>query len=249
MRLTYVGHATVLIELDGLRFLTDPLLTRWVGPLRRQWPAVDPDRLRAIDAVLLSHLHYDHCHFPSLAQVNNGARLTVPCGSGSFLRSGGLRDIDEVRPGDRFTVGTVDVRVVQAVHEAGRPFSGVSAAPQGFILHGSQTVYFAGDTDIFSEMSDLDAAIDVALIPVWGWGPNLGPGHLDPARAAEAIRLLRPRIAIPIHWGTYFPAGLPWGRRIALQDAPRLFMQIASKVAPGVKVRIIEPGGSMVIPS
>lgn len=247
-RLTYLGHATLLIEMDGRRFLTDPLLTRWIGPLRRQWPPIDPDFVGDIDAVLLSHLHHDHLHIPSLFRLDPGTRLIVPSGSGSFLRSRGLPDVDEVKPGDQFSVGAVDLRVVRAVHDPGRPFSNVAAEPQGFILHGSHIIYFAGDTDIFPEMRDLDPAIDVALIPIWGWGPTLGAGHLDPSRAAKALELLQPRVAIPIHWGTYFPAGLPWRRRLALGDVPRAFKFLASEIAPGVEVRIVDPGGSTVIP-
>lgn len=248
-RLTYVGHATVLIEMDGSRILTDPLLTRWLGPLRRQWPAVDPAWMRDIDCVLLSHLHHDHFHLPSLARLDTGSRCVVPLGAGALLRARGFRNVDEVSPGDRFTIGTVDVDVVRAIHDSRRHFSDVTAEPQGFVLRGSQTVYFAGDTDIYPEMRDLGPALNVALIPVWGWGATLGPGHLDPLRAAEAVGLLQPRIAIPIHWGTYFPAGLPWRRRFALRETARAFRDFVREIAPGVEVQIIEPGQSVTIPS
>lgn len=247
LRLTYVGHATVLIEMDGQRFLTDPLLTRWLGPLRRQLGPVDPAWLRAIDGVLLSHLHHDHLHFPSLARLGRETRLIVPSGAGELLRPRGFRRIDEVRPGEQFTIGSVEVDVVRAIHDPARHLSNVTAEPQGFLLRGSQTVYFAGDTDLYPEMRDLDPAIDVALIPIWGWGPTLGPGHLDPLRAADAVGLLQPRIAVPIHWGAYFPAALPWRRRLTLREMPRAFSLRASVVAPDVEVRVIEPGGSMVV--
>lgn len=247
-RITYIGHATLLIELDGVRFLTDPLLTQWVGPLRRQWPPVDQAWTRDIDVVLLSHLHHDHFHLPSLARVDPEARLVVPSGSGSYLRSRGWRNIDEVSPIEEFTVGNVDVQVVPALHGPTRPLSRLVAEPQGFVLRGSQTIYFAGDTDIFSEMDTLVPDLDVALVPIWGWGPTLGEGHLDPARAAEAVKLLKPRIAIPIHWGTFFPVGLPW-RRAVLGDTARAFSVFTTAIAPAVDVRIVEPGKSISISS
>lgn len=247
LRLTYVGHATLLIELDGHRFLTDPLLTPWLGPLRRQWPPVDLALARDLDAVLLSHIHHDHLHLPSLARVDKQTQLIVPTGSGSLLPAQQLREINEVEPGDRFSFGSVEVEVVRADHDATRPFSAVTAVPQGFILRGSQTIYFAGDTDIFPEMSDLDSAIDLALIPIWGWGPTLGTGHLNPFRAADALTLLEPRIAVPIHWGTYFPLALPWRRQVALRLAPLEFRQHAEERAPEVEVRIIKPGDATVI--
>jgi L-ascorbate metabolism protein UlaG (beta-lactamase superfamily) len=250
LRLTYVGHATVLIELDGIRFLTDPLLTRWLGPLRRQLKPVEAASLHDIDCVLLSHLHHDHLHLPSLALLDRSTQLVVPSGAGGLLRARGFRDIREVRPGERFSIGSVEVDVVRAVHDPARHLSTVTAEPQGFLLRGSQTVYFAGDTDLYPEMRDLHPAIDVALIPIWGWGPTLGPGHLDPVRAADAVGLLRPRIAIPIHWGTYFPAALPWRRRVTLREMPRAFSFRVSVVAPAVEVRVIDPGESTaVLPS
>ena len=98
-------------------------------------------------------------------------------------------------------------RVVPAEHDRGRAPFGVSGQPVGYVVEGTQTAYFAGDTDLFEGMADL-GALDVALVPIWGWGPGLGPGHLDPVGAARAVGLLRPRVVVPIHWGTYFPLHL-----------------------------------------
>ena len=74
------------------------------------------------------------------------------------------------------------------------------------MVAGTASVFFAGDTDLFDEMSGLVPKLDLALLPIWGWGPTIGPGHLDPGRAAEALTLLAPRLAVPIHWGTLRPA-------------------------------------------
>ena len=81
----------------------------------------------------------------------------------------------------------------------------MSGPALGYLLQGSQSVYFAGDTDLFPEMAAL-GGVDVALLPVAGWGPRLPEGdHMNPRRAAEALKILKPRLAIPIHWGTYTP--------------------------------------------
>ena len=102
-------------------------------------------------------------------------------------------------------LGGVQVDAVEALHSGFRPPLGPTAPAIGFVIRGTRSVYFAGDTDMFPGMADL-GPIDLALIPVWGWGPTLGRGlHLDPLRAAEALRLIRPRAAVPIHWGTYWP--------------------------------------------
>lgn len=247
-RLTFVGHATVLIEMDGIRVLTDPALTSWIGPLRRRPTRMDPEWTQEVDAVLLSHIHHDHLHLPSLARVDPDARLVTPAGTGDFLRAAGFRNIQEVLPDDEITIGSVGVRVVSAEHDAGRPGSRLQVKPQGFVLDGSNTIYFPGDTASFPDLSDVTDTVDLALVPIWGWGPTLGPGHLDPESAADALGSLQPRLAVPIHWGTYFPVGLPWRRRFALSEAPHIFQRLARSTAPDVDVRVIEPGAELTLP-
>jgi L-ascorbate metabolism protein UlaG (beta-lactamase superfamily) len=122
----------------------------------------------------------------------------------------------------------------------------LSASCLGFIIEGAYSIYFPGDTDIFPGMAHLAEQLDVALLPIWGWGPTLGPGHMNPAVAATALTLLNPRLAIPIHWGTLYPSGL--GRlnpRRFLTDPPHHFARLAARVAPTVEVRIVPPGGSV----
>jgi L-ascorbate metabolism protein UlaG (beta-lactamase superfamily) len=111
----------------------------------------------------------------------------------------------------------------------------------GYVVSGSRTVYFAGDTDLFDGMDAIADPLDVALVPVAGWGPRLPPGHLDPARAAEAVRRLRPRVAVPIHWGTLKPV---YRRTPYSGGAPEEFAARVAEVAPGVEVRILRIGES-----
>jgi L-ascorbate metabolism protein UlaG (beta-lactamase superfamily) len=109
----------------------------------------------------------------------------------------------------------------------------------GFVV---DRVYFAGDTDLFDGMAEIGArGLDVALLPIWGWGPRLPPGHLDPERAAQATRLLAPRVVIPIHWGTYRRAGM---RRGDLDRPAREFAGAVARAAPGVDVVVLRPGES-----
>jgi L-ascorbate metabolism protein UlaG (beta-lactamase superfamily) len=113
----------------------------------------------------------------------------------------------------------------------------------GYVVEAASRVYFAGDTDVYDSMATL-APLDVALLPVWGWGPRVGEGHLNPRTAAEALRLLRPRVAVPIHWGTFRPVYLR-GRPPA--DAPREFARHAADLAPEVEVRILQPGETLTL--
>jgi L-ascorbate metabolism protein UlaG (beta-lactamase superfamily) len=153
----------------------------------------------------------------------------------------------EIEAGERFHVGALEVEAVPAEHDGGRGPFGASGAAVGYVVTGSSTVYFAGDTDLFEGMGAL-GDIDVGLIPIWGWGPTLGRGgHLDPARAAEAARLVAPRVAIPIHWGTYSPIhlGLRGAPRF-LELPPAEFVVAARELAPEVEVRVLQPGESFV---
>jgi L-ascorbate metabolism protein UlaG (beta-lactamase superfamily) len=235
--ITWLGHATVLVELSGTRVLTDPLLRSRVAHLTRRVPAPDRAAVEQIDAVLLSHVHRDHMDRPSLRALPEEVSVIGPPGTRKLLR--GRRDVCDLVEGASVEVGRMTVRAVPASHEVRRARRSLPAV--GFVLAGERRVYFAGDTDLFEQMSAL-RPLDLALLPVWGWGATLGRGHLNPRRAAEALTLLRPRRAVPIHWGTYFPAWAGRGGHRALEGPPREFAARAAELAPDVDVRVLRPG-------
>ncbi len=244
--ITYVGHATVLIELNGLRLLTDPILRNRVSFLRRRkYPTLKPEQLGHIDAVLLSHLHHDHMDPPSLRMVGADVPLFAPRGSGQLLRKKGMRNVVEMSAGDKRQLGPLTIRATYADHNPQRHPLGASAECIGYVVEGEYSIYFPGDTDIFPGMNKLAEDLDVALLPVWGWGPTLGTGHMDPQRAAEALKLLQPKLTIPIHWGVFYPTGFGLFRTNYLYQPPRYFAAHAAEVAPDVLVRIVQPGKSL----
>jgi L-ascorbate metabolism protein UlaG (beta-lactamase superfamily) len=245
-RVTWIGHATALIELEGVRLLTDPLLRNHLGHLKRHGAAPDPALLRDVDAVLVSHLHFDHLDVPSLRRLSRSVRVLAPAGAGRFLRRQGFPHAEELAVGDVADVRGVAITAVPAVHDQRRrPYAGGPKADAiGFIVGGR--VYFAGDTDLFDGMQELHT--DVALVPVWGWGPSLGEGHLDPPAAARATALLQPRIAIPIHWGTFYPRGLARYKAHRLTAPPHEFAAAVAELAPGVDVRVLTPGQGLALP-
>jgi L-ascorbate metabolism protein UlaG (beta-lactamase superfamily) len=237
----YIGHGTVLIELDGVRLLTDPLLRARVAHLRRAVPLEDAPR--SVDAVLLSHGHYDHLDLPSLRKLEPSTRVVAPRGLAARVAGFDVVAVDE---GDELTVGPVTVRATHAEHEGGRPPFGEGPA-LGYAILGSRRIFFAGDTDLFDAMEGLIPDLDLALIPIWGWGASLGRGkHLDPERAAEAVRRLAPRIAVPIHWGTYRPAHRRAGAWFLTEPA-EAFARAAASVAPEVEVRVLRPGETLAL--
>jgi L-ascorbate metabolism protein UlaG (beta-lactamase superfamily) len=239
----YVGHSTVLIELDGVRLLTDPLLRRRVVHLHRRSP-IDLESIRTVDAVLISHAHRDHLDVPSLRKVDRAATAVVPRGLAGPVERLGFARLVEVDEGQSVSFGAVEVSATHAEHDERRRIGRLRGATLGYAVSGTHRLYFAGDTSLFPEMAGLVPDLDLALIPIWGWGPTLGSGeHLDPAGAAEAIRRLRPRMAVPIHWGTYRP--LHHGVRREpdfLTEPAEEFLREAAKAAPDVEVHVLKPG-------
>jgi L-ascorbate metabolism protein UlaG (beta-lactamase superfamily) len=205
--LGWLGHGSVLLELDGVRLLADPLLRRRVAHLRRSVP-LPAEPPAEIDAVLITHQHLDHLDLPSLALIGRDLPLVVPQVAGPLLRRRHFRNVTEVVEGDVVVFGGVRVIAVPALHDGRRLLFGESAAALGYVIEGSRRVYLAGDTGLFAAMAEL-RPLDAAALPVWGWGPTLGPGHMGPEDAAEAVVLLAPRVAVPIHYGTYGPIGSP----------------------------------------
>ena len=242
-RVTYVGHATVLVEMNGVRLLTDPVLRRRVGPLRRHGATPNPQLTEGIDALLISHLHHDHADAPSLRRLSKAVPVLAAPGAGAFLSRLGFGDIRELAPGDAAEIGGVRVTATEANHPAGgRRFERASRAV-GFEVDGERRIYFAGDTDLFEDMDEIGGGrLDLALLPIWGWGTNIGPGHLDPERAARAAALLSPRTVVPIHWGTLYPLGLARLRPEPLRAPPRQLAAWMRELAPQAELRVLAPG-------
>ena len=240
--LTWLGHSTVVIDLEGTRVVTDPVLRARVWHLRREG-VVAAEALGDLDAILVSHTHYDHLDLRSLDRLDRNLTVVVPRGVARLVRRRGFERVFELEIGEELALGGVRIRATRAEHESSRGPLSPSTPSLGYVVEGRARIYFAGDTGLFAEMSEI-APVDVALLPVAGWGPRLPAGHLDPAGAAEALRLLRPKVALPIHWGTLWRvfADRP-------DDRPaREFVRIAHELAPEVDVRVLSIGETLPLP-
>lgn len=248
MNVAFAGHSTILVELDGVRVLIDPLFRSALLHLQRHAPLVDLDRYGKPDVLLISHSHMDHLDKRSLKLVDKSARAIVPSDCVKLLRSQGFTDVVGVSAGDELEAAGLSVRAVHADHAGSRMPWNREAETLGFVVDGSQRFYYAGDTDIFEAMSELHPRLDLALMPVWGWGPKLGVGHLDPVRAAQATAMIRPRVVVPVHWGGYLPAGMASRRPELLVDPPRRFRALVEEAdLPQTRVELIEPGDEISI--
>lgn len=242
----FVGHATALLALGGVRVLTDPFLRSRLGPLARHGPLPDPATLRA-DIVLISHGHADHFDMHSIEALPGSPVLVVPRGLGaSAQRVAGASHVVELVAGGSVDVSGVRIVAVPARHwiSPGAP----RAKPIGYLLEGAgggaapARVYFAGDTGRFPGMAAEIGQVDLALLPVWTWGPHLGPGHLGPRTAALVSAELAPRAVVPIHWGTLYPRHLHRLWRRALVEPGDRFAARARALAPEVAVHVLRPG-------
>ncbi|WP_306215959.1 MBL fold metallo-hydrolase [Actinoplanes sp. RD1] len=250
---TWWGHSTMWLADSGVSLLTDPLLTDRLFHLRRMAGAT-PELPGAPDAVLVSHLHADHFHLPSLKAVPGSPLLVVPRGSAGFVAKGlGRAWADrcvELAPGEETTVGAVTVRAVPAAHDGNRgPWSRLTSRAMGFVVEGAARTWYGGDTGLFDGMSEL-GPLDLALVPVGGWGPTLGAeGHLDAADGAEALRRVKAAWAVPVHYGTFWPIGMGRVRPHMFSGPGEEFARVAATTSPDTHVRVLAQGETLTVES
>jgi L-ascorbate metabolism protein UlaG (beta-lactamase superfamily) len=219
LRITFVGHATVLIQMDGLNILTDPVWSdrvgpvSWIGPRRVRPPAIRFEDLPPIDVVLLSHNHYDHLDLPTLwrLKATSDPLIVTGLGVGSFLRGKGFGRVAELDWWQ--TVAMPNGRKITATevrHFSGRlPWDQNRTLWVGFMVEGSRgAVYFGGDTGYGPHFNLTREKLGVprfAILPIGAYMPEyiMSPVHMNPIEAAKAFRDLGAAHGCPIHYGTF----------------------------------------------
>jgi L-ascorbate metabolism protein UlaG (beta-lactamase superfamily) len=218
LRVTFVNHATLLIQLGGLNILTDPQWSEraspvsWAGPKRHRRPGVRFEDLPPIDVVLLSHNHYDHMDLPTLRRLmmRDHPRIIAPLGNAQFLKSCSIpsEELDWWQS-LRLTPST-EVTLVPARHFSARSLNDRNNALWGgFVVQSAAgSIYFAGDTAYgphFAEIARRFAPIKLALIPIGAYRPRwfMGAVHLSPEEAVQAALDLKTQAAVPMHYGTF----------------------------------------------
>jgi L-ascorbate metabolism protein UlaG (beta-lactamase superfamily) len=227
LAVTWWGHSSATVELGSVRVATDPLFSRVLFALRRLVDEPD-DGAADADLVLVSHLHYDHLHLPSLSRFHPDTPVVVPRGAPRLVRGLSRMNVVEAAPGDALSVAGVEVEVLPAHHDGRRSDFHRHAAPSlGFRFASADgSAWFPGDTGLRPEVTDV-RPVDVALTPIGGWGPSLGDQHLDPEEAVTAVSRVGARWALAVHYGTYWPIGLrrlrPGNHRHFFQTPPQRF--------------------------
>jgi L-ascorbate metabolism protein UlaG (beta-lactamase superfamily) len=221
LRVTFVNHATMLVQMDELNILTDPIWSEraspvpWLGlgPKRVRPPGIRFEDLPRIDAVLISHNHYDHFDLPTLERLANKhhPRFIVPLGNRELLAERQIPRVEELDWWQSAKLSeNLRVAAVPAQHSSQRGVCDCDATLwSGFVLSGAQgAVYFAGDTGAgphFEQIRARFGPLRMALLPIGGFEPRsyLKASNLDPQEALEAHRVLRPEVSVAMHFGTF----------------------------------------------
>jgi L-ascorbate metabolism protein UlaG (beta-lactamase superfamily) len=248
LRLTWLGHATALVEIDGRRFLTDPVWGERVspstalGPRRFFAPPATLEALPALDAVLVSHDHYDHLDMATARTLfRRGTLFLVPLGVGAHLARWGIpaAQVRELDWGESLSVGGVTVSAAPARHFSGRGLldrdrtlwcSWVLAGPRHRVFYSGDSGYFDGYRDIGRTQGPFDAT----LMSLGAYGPTWPDIHMDPEELVRAQTELGGRLLVPVHWATFNLAFHPWN-----EPAERA---AAAAARQGVRIAFPRPG-------
>jgi L-ascorbate metabolism protein UlaG (beta-lactamase superfamily) len=211
-RLTWIGHASFLGWVDGVRFLVDPMLSRragWLYP-RHVPPGLAPAELPPVDALLVTHAHYDHLDASSIEALPRTVAVFAPLGLGRWFRRRGFTQVSELGWWDERVAGALRVTFVPARHWSRRtPWDTNRSWWGGYVLEVAGTrLYHAGDTGFFSGFSEIGRrfpGIRAAMLPIGSYSPAwfMEPNHMNPEQAGQAFLDLGAETLVPMHWGTF----------------------------------------------
>jgi L-ascorbate metabolism protein UlaG (beta-lactamase superfamily) len=214
--ITWIGHSTLLIQVDGLNILTDPVWSKRVspvnfaGPKRIIAPGLELEDLPEIDIVLISHNHYDHLDKNVVEYLGSRPIYVVPLGVGSFFESQGINRYEELDWWDEIKINSMKIICTPAQHFSGRNLFDKNKTLwcSWLMIFKEFKIYFAGDTGYFSGFKEIFSrygSIDITALPIGSYKPGwyMEPVHMNPEQSLDAFNDLHGKFFIPIHWGTY----------------------------------------------
>ncbi|HEV7366239.1 MAG TPA: MBL fold metallo-hydrolase [Gemmatimonadales bacterium] len=254
---TFIGHASFLIQAGATNVLIDPVYyeraspVSFAGPRRVRAPGVRFDDLPPVSLVLLSHNHYDHCDLGTLRLLDRRfhPRVVTPRGNGRLLRSAGIRQVEELDWWEHSSTAPLPIRVTPAQHFSARgPFDRNRALWGGFLIEaGGLRILHAGDSGYGSHFRDIGARlgpIDLALLPIGAYEPRwfMKDIHMNPAEAVQAHLDLAARRSIAMHYGTFqlTPEGID-------EPVRELAKELRERGLPAERFRTLEVGESVAL--
>lgn len=257
MEIAYIGHATLLLEINGCRILTDPNFEESLGKFlpRVTAPGIALQALPALDALLLTHAHADHLSFKSLDQLPSDIPLFAPPVIAAWLLKKGYKHAVALEAGSSATIGDGKLRISaeHATHQGNRyGYDRWRSQANMYLLHSNEeSVFFAGDTALTDRthamvervLWDFGRELDVALLPIGyapRWKPGFRKGHLTGEDALRLAEILRARVMVPYHWGTFQHV-----TATAFDAINRLRASLETH-SRSSQVQILEPGETLV---
>ena len=210
--ITWIGHSTFLIQLNGVNILMDPVWAKKMGVQKRLTePGIPIDELPDIDAVFISHGHYDHLDFGTIKKLKGDPAFYVPIGLKSAFTRRGYVHVHEAKWWDEFTIGSMNVTFVPAQHWTKRSLTDTNTSHWGgWILTDkivNRSIYFVGDTGYFRGFKEIGERfdLDIILMPIGAYEPEwfMRDSHINPEDAIKAFLELKGKTFIPMHYGTY----------------------------------------------
>jgi L-ascorbate metabolism protein UlaG (beta-lactamase superfamily) len=251
LRITWLGHSTLLLEIDGYRVLVDPVWGEraspfsWIGPKRFHRPPLALKDLPKLDAIVISHDHYDHLDYPTILELaKTDVKFIMPLGVGSHLEYWGVpaERIVELEWWDAHQVGDLKLVATPARHFSGRSLTRNKTLWAGWAFVGAEhRIWYSGDTAMFDgiqEIGDRLGPFDVTIIETGAYNQRWADVHLGPEQAVQAHRMAGGKLMIPVHWGTFELALHSWTAPIERT------VEAAKKC--GIEVASPQPGGSVV---
>ena len=248
MRLTFVAHATVVVEDGDRTAVFDPNFSKrlaYIFNKRKVGLPIPPERLPTPDVILVSHDHYDHLDAPSIKRYDKFTPVVIPRNLRVVVGLMGRREIRPLSWWEPTKAGGFDITAVPAFHFSGRPpWLFVRDAYQGYVIQGSKTVYFAGDTGLGNDFKGIGERfdVDVAVLPIGAYNPpSFRTHHVSPEDALEAMKLLKARHLLPMHYGAF---DLSWE---PFDEPPARMARVAKAAGMEDRVHVVPPGTTIEI--
>ncbi len=243
LKITSIGHASHLIEMDGEFLITDPNFSRkmWIAK-REKEPGIAPEDLPQLAAIVVTHAHYDHLDLFSYKYFSIHIPIVVPEGLGSFIKKHLRNPVIEIPKEGSVLVGGIKIHRVPVKHFGFRLFGLTWRETTGYLFEkNGKKVYFPGDTaygdgEHFRKAA-AKHAIDAALLPIGAYAPRwfMKSRHMNPPDALQAFSDLKAKVMIPYHWGVFQISAEP-------VEAPREWLEQILKEKPDSRVKILRPG-------